>query len=178
MGAAVSKRWIVQMPTRWLMLGVMVAGIMALVPLVAFAHGGDGARDGDRGRGERLMLGFTLSATGPTTTAGSFVASGSIQGAGESTVERLSVIPFGARDRGHLSGIQRFTTPQGTIVTRFRGTAHAISTNHQWGRGHFRIIDATGDYAGLRGTGRFTLVVNRTTNQLIGTEVARTFRRG
>jgi hypothetical protein len=52
-----------------------------------------------------------------------------------------------------------------------------ISTNHQWGRGHFRIVDATGDYAGLRGHGRFTLVVNRTTNQLIGTEVARVVRR-
>jgi hypothetical protein len=40
MGAAVSKRWVVHMPTRRLMLGVMVAGIFALVPLVAFAQGG------------------------------------------------------------------------------------------------------------------------------------------
>jgi len=93
-------------------------------------------------------------------------------------VEGLTISPFaGDTDRGQISGVQRFTTAQGTIVTRFRGTARGLATAHQWGRGHFRIIDATGDYAGLRGTGRFTLVANQATNQLVGTEVARTFRR-
>ena len=166
-----SHRSIVRTPMRWLLLGALATGVVALAPF------GASAGEGQRPRGERLMLGFTLSATGPTTTAGTFVASGAVQGAGDSTVERLAVVPFGTQDRGHLSGIQRFTTSTGTIVTRFRGTAHAISTNHQWGRGHFKIVDATGAYAGLRGIGRFTLVVNRTTNQLIGTEVAHTFSR-
>jgi len=166
-----SKQWIVRGRTRWVLLAALVTAMVAQAPLGALA------KDGDRPDGERLMLGFTLSATGPTTTAGTFVASGAVQGAGESTVERLTIVPFGNRDRAHLTGVQRFTTATGTIVTRFRGIAHAISTNHQWGRGSFRIIDATGDYAGLRGSGRFTLVANRTTNQLIGTEVARTFRR-
>lgn len=166
-----SKPSILRVMTRWVVLVALAAAVVALAPL------GASAREGERPRGDTLMLGFTLSATGPTTTAGTFVASGAIEGAGTSTVEGLMVVPFGNRDRGHLSGVQRFTTSTGTIVTRFRGTAHAISTDHQWGRGHVTIVDATGAYAGLRGAGQFTLVLNRTTNQLIGTEVVRTFRR-
>jgi hypothetical protein len=156
---------------RWLLLGVLLIGIVGSAPLVALADGGGQAR------GERLLLGFTLRATGPTTTAGTFVASGAVRGAGDSTVEDLAVVPIGRHDRGRLSGTQRFTSSRGTIVTRFRGIAHAISTPHQWGEGRFRIVEATGAYSGLTGGGRFRLVVNRTTNQLIGTETARVHRR-
>ncbi len=166
-----SGRWSVRGPARWWILGVLLAGLVALAPLVARAQGGD------RPRGDRLLLGFTLRATGPTTTAGTFVASGAIRASGESAVERLTVVPLGRGDRGRLSGTQSFTSPEGTIVTRFRGTAHAISTAHQWGEGRFRIVRATGAYEGLRGGGRFTIVVNRETNVLIGTEEGRVRRR-
>ncbi len=162
-------RFSVRGAVRWWVVGVVIAAIAALAPLVAVADGG-------RERGERLLIGSVLRATGPTTTAGTFVASGAIAASGESTVEHLTVTPLGQGDRGRLSGTQAFTSAQGTIVTRFRGIASAISTPNQWGEGRWRIVRATGDYAGLRGGGRFTIVVNLEANQLIGTATGRVRR--
>jgi hypothetical protein len=155
---------------RWIVLGALVAGVVALLPLVATAAGGDARR------GERLLLGSSLRLTGPTTTAGTFVASGAVRASGESTVEHLAVTPLGEGDRGRLNGTQTFTTARGTIVTHFRGTASAISTPNQWGEGRWRIVRATGEYAGLRGGGRFTIVVNLEANALIGTATGRVRR--
>jgi hypothetical protein len=143
-------------------VGVLLAWLCAAGPAKASA--------GQEAHRAPLRLGFILSATGPSTTAGTFVASGVVQGAGSSAVEDLSVIPIAGEDRGRLTGTQRFTTAEGSIVTRFRGFAYAISTPHQWGEGRVRIVGATGTYAGLRGRGRFEIVVDNETNQLIGTE--------
>jgi len=150
------------MSTRRLVLGLL-AGALALAP-VALA-GGDGSKHGGR-----FALGFNLSFTGPTSTAGTFVISGAVRDSGTSTVEDLAVEPFGHRDRGRLTGVQRFAGTRGTIVTRFDGVARDISDPHQWAEGRFEIVDATGEYAGLRGRGHFTVVVDTATNQLIGTE--------
>jgi hypothetical protein len=152
------------MSRRRLILGVLLVGALALVP-VALA-GGDGGRHGGR-----FALGFNLHFTGPSSTAGTFVVSGSLRDSGTSTVENLAIEPFGHRDKGRLSGVQRFTGAKGTIVTRFRGVARDISDPHQWAKGRFQIVDATGQYAGLRGGGRFTVVVDTATNQLVGTEL-------
>jgi hypothetical protein len=154
------------MSRRRLILGVLLAGALAVAP-VALA-GGDGGRHGGR-----FALGFNLHFTGPTSTAGTFVVSGSVRDSGPSTVENIAIEPFGRRDKGRLSGVQRFESAKGTIVTRFRGVAHDISDPHQWAEGRFEIIDATGQYAGLRGRGRFTVVVDTATNQLMGTELGR-----
>jgi hypothetical protein len=150
-----------------LILAVLAFAALAVAPVVALADGGEHERR------ERLLLGFTLHFTGPSTTAGSFIASGAVKAAGDSAVEDLSLVPFPSGDRARLTGTQRFTTPDGVLVTRFRGVAHDISTPHQWAKGSFRIIDATGQYAGLRGNGGFTIVVDTQTNQLTGTEVGR-----
>ena len=152
------------MSPRRLILGALLAGALALTP-VALA-GGDG-----KTHGGRFALGFNLHFTGPTSTAGTFVVSGIVRDSGTSTVEDLTVTPLGRRDRGRLSGIQHFAGSRGTVVTRFHGIAHDISNPHQWARGRFEIIDATGAYDGLHGGGRFTVVVDATTNQLIGTEL-------
>jgi hypothetical protein len=154
------------MSRRRLILGAFLAGVLAIAP-VALA-GGDGNKHGGQ-----FALGFNLHFTGPDSTAGTFVISGALRDSGTSTVEDLAVEPLGRGDRGRLSGIQSFVGAKGTIVTRFQGIARDISDPHQWAQGRFEIIDATGEYAGLRGHGRFTVVVDTASNQLIGTELGR-----
>jgi hypothetical protein len=148
-------------------LGMLLAAALVLTP-VALA-GGDGSEHGGR-----FALGFSLHFTGPTSTAGTFVISGALRDSGTSTVEDLAVEPLGRGDRGRLSGVQRFVGAHGILVTRFHGIARDISDPHQWAKGRFEIVDATGDYAGLRGKGRFTVVVDTASNQLIGTELGQT----
>lgn len=152
------------MSRRRSILGLLLAVALVLAP-VAIAGGG-----GDE-HGGRFALGFNLHFTGPSSTAGTFVVSGALRDSGTSTVEDLAVEPLGRGDRGRLSGVQRFAGAKGTIVTRFRGIARDISDPHQWARGRFEIVDATGEYAGLRGKGRFSVVVDVASNQLIGTEL-------
>jgi hypothetical protein len=152
------------MSIRAVVAAVFLVGALALAP-VGLA-GGEGGKHGGR-----FALGFNLHFTGPSTTEGTFVISGALRDSGTSTVEDLAVEPFGHRDKGRLSGVQRFAGTHGTLVTRFRGIARDISDPHQWATGSVEITDATGDYAGLRGRGRFTVVVDTATNQLIGTEL-------
>jgi hypothetical protein len=155
------------MSKRRVMLVLALAiGAAAIVPMIALA-------DRDRDRGARLLLGFDLQSTSLTSTAGTFVASGAADDAGTSTVEGLTLAPFGHRDRARLSGTQSFVGAEGTIVTRFQGIASDVSQAHQYGEGRFRIVSGTGAYAGARGGGRFTIVVDGAGNRLIGTEEGR-----
>ena len=151
-----------------LVLGLVI-GVAAIVPVVALA-GRDG---GGHHRGGELLLGFDLAFTGPTSTAGTFVASGAVDDAGTSTVTDLALAPFGRGDRARLSGTQTFAGANGTIVTAFEGVAGDVSQAHQYGQGRFWIVSGSGAYAGARGGGRFTIVVDAAGNRLIGTEEGR-----
>src|ERR687893_2420064 len=156
-GCSMSKRRVT------LVLALLI-GVAAAVPVVALAGRGD-ERD--------LLIGFELRFTGPGTTAGSFVASGAVDDAGASTVTGLTLEAFGQRDQARLSGTQTFAGAHGTIVTAFQGKASDVSQPHQYGQGRFRIVSATGAYAGGSGGGKFTIVVDGAGNRLIGTEEGR-----
>jgi hypothetical protein len=146
---------------RLVLLLAVLAGFAAAVPVVAPA-----SRDHDA----KLVVGFELRFTGPSTTAGTFHASGAVKDAGVSNVTNLMVQPIGKRDKARLSGRQTFEGAAGTIVTEFKGVAHDISQAHQYGIGRFRIVSGTGAYADLKGKGRFTIAVDTAANRLIGTE--------
>jgi hypothetical protein len=121
---------------------------------------------------QRLYLGMNLHFTGPDTSAGTFVASGAVVDSGTVTVEQLAIAPIGNRDQGTLSGLETYAGQQGTIVTRFEGNAFPLSSPHEVGLGHFEVVSGTGAYVRLSGHGTFQIVVDATTNQLIGTETA------
>ena len=122
---------------------------------------------------QRLYLGMNLHLTGPSTSAGTFVASGAVADSGTADVSELTIIPTRFADSGRLSGTEMYTGQQGTIVTRFEVEAFPLSSPHEVGIGRFEIVSGTGAYAGVSGSGVFEIVVDKTTNQLIGTEVAR-----
>ena len=119
-----------------------------------------------------LYLGMNLHFTGPDTSAGVFVASGAVADSGTADVSDLTITPAGSADNGRLSGTETYTGQQGTIVTRFQGVAFPLSSPHEVGIGRFDIVSGTGAYAGVSGQGSFEIVVDATTNQLIGTEIA------
>ena len=73
----------------------------------------------------------------------------------------MQLEPFGKRDKARLSGTQTFAGERGTIVTEFKGVAHDVSQPHQYGRGRFRIVSGTGDYADLERQGALPIVVDR-----------------
>jgi hypothetical protein len=147
---------------RLTMVSLLVAGAAAafVAPLAA---SGDPT--------QRLYLGMNLHLTGPTTSAGTFVASGALADSGTADVRDLTIIPTGSADAGRLSGTETYTGQQGTIVTRFDGEAFPLASSHEVGIGRFEIVSGSGAYAGLSGNGSFEIVVDATTNQLIGTEV-------
>jgi hypothetical protein len=118
----------------------------------------------------KLQIGFSLHFTGPTSTAGTFVASGAVRDVGTSSVTDLTLIPQGNQDDARLSGTQTFVGQQGTITTTFRGLAGPLNDPHEAGKGTFEIIDGTGAYADIKGHGTFLVVLDVSTNQIIGTE--------
>ena len=143
-------------------VGLAVVGAAAAV-VAPLAASGDPT--------QRLYLGMNLHLTGPNTSAGAFVASGAVADSGTADVRDLTITP-GAAGTGRLSGTETYSGQQGTIVTRFQGEAFPLSSPHEVGIGRFDIVSGTGAYAGVSGHGTFEIVVDATTNQLIGTEVA------
>src|SRR5438552_13914830 len=121
---------------------------------------------------QRLDLGMNLRSPGPSTSAGAFVASGAVADSGTVDVRDLTITPAGPADTGRLSGTETYSGQQGTIVTRFQGEAFPLSSPHEVGIGRFEIVSGTGAYAAISGQGTFEIVVDATTNQIIGTEVA------
>jgi hypothetical protein len=138
-------------------LGV-AAAVVALVPLAATG-----------GTDDRLFVGFSLHFTGPTTTAGTFVMSGEVEDSGASSVEHLALVPIAGTDTARLSGNQAYAGQKGTIFTHFEGHAFPLSSPHAVGRGRVDILGGTGAYAGIDGNATFLIVVDQSTNQLIGT---------
>ena len=115
---------------------------------------------------------MNLHFTGPDTSAGTFVVSGAVADSGTVAVDHLAIAPIGNSDQGTLSGVETYTGQLGTIVTRFEGIAFPLSSRHEVGLGHFEVVSGTGAYVGLTGHGTFQIVVDATSNQLIGTETA------
>jgi hypothetical protein len=143
---------------RFLVPLAVAAAAIALLPLAATG-----------GTDDRLFIGITLHFTGPTTTAGTFVMSGEVEDSGASTVAHLSVVPIGNSDMGRLSGDQAYVGQKGTIFTHFEGHAFPLTSPHQVGKGRIDIVGGTGAYAGIGGNATFLIVVDQTTNRLIGT---------
>jgi hypothetical protein len=140
---------------------VALALVAAVVGPIAASGGSD----------QRLYLGAYLHFTGPNTTAGTFVASGAIEDSGTVDVQHLAIVPTGHSGHGRLSGTQTYSSQLGTIVTSFEGTAFPLSSPHEVGLGRFEIVSGTGAYAGLTGRGKFQIVVDAVSNQLIETEI-------
>jgi hypothetical protein len=145
---------------RWLGACFAILAVAIVVPLVATASSVD----------TKLQIGFSLHFTGPTSTAGTFVASGAVRDSGTSIVTDLALTPQGNQDDARLSGTQTFMGQKGTITMTFEGLAGPVTDPHQAGKGTFNIVDGTGEYAGIEGQGTFLVVVDLSTNQLIGTE--------
>lgn len=143
-----------------LLLATVVLGAVAVAVLAVGASAG---------RDDRLYVGMNLHFTGPNSTAGTFVMSGSVEDAGESHVENISLVPIGNTDMARLTGDQTYVGAKGTIATRFEGRAFPLSSPHQVGRGRVTILSGTGAYAGLTGRLTFLIVVDASSNQLIGT---------
>jgi len=156
--ARVSRRRILKLAAAAGALGA--AGL----PGPAFA-----AEDNDE---KRLYIGYSLHPTGPNSTAGTFDMSVRFEDSGASTVPTFTVTRIGNSDRGHISGRQQFAGQKGTIFTHFEGVTFPFGNPHAIGEGRFTILSGTGAYAGVRGHGKFLIVVDFTTSQLIGTSTA------
>lgn len=146
---------------RVVMVGLAVAGV-AIAVIAPLAASGQPAQG--------LYLGMNLHLTSSNTSKGTFVASGALADSGTADVSELTITPAGRGDTGRLSGTETYTSQRGTIVTRFEGVAFPLSSPHEVGVGRFVIVSGTDAYAGVSGYGTFEIVVDATTNQLIGTE--------
>jgi hypothetical protein len=144
----------------WLGACAVILVAVVAVPLGASASSVDA----------KLQIGFSLHFTGPTSTAGTFVASGAVRDSGTSVVTNLTLTPQGNQDDARLTGTQTFVGQKGTITTTFRGLAGPLNDPHQAGMGTFEIVGGVGEYAGINGHGTFIVVVDVSTNQVIGTE--------
>jgi hypothetical protein len=149
------------MKKKW-MIGsvvVFVAALAVSLPMLAWASSID----------SKLQIGFALHFTGPDSTAGTFIASGAIEDSGSSVATGVTLTPLGHQSDAKLSGTQVFAGAEGTITVMFKGLAGPLTSPHQTGRGTFEIVSGTGTYADLKGHGTFLIVVDTSTNQLIGT---------
>jgi hypothetical protein len=144
------------MKSKLLLVATVLAAALIAVQLTA-------ASSGD----SRLQIGESIHFVGPGTTAGTFAASGAVNDSG--TVISHSTNTVGDNGEQRVEGTLTLTGAMGSITEEFAGTITG-SAPHVAARGHFRIVTGTGAYADLRGQGKFLVVVDFSTNQLIRTD--------
>jgi hypothetical protein len=138
---------------------VVGAVLAALVTMVA-----PGASAGDGGRvviaEDNNIVAFDPS-TGKGRQVGTFHAAGAISDTGTS-VSDFTVTPI-SDGRALLQGDHVLTSATGTLVLRSRVTLTPFPGPRVVAKGTWRIVGATGGYAGLEGSGKSLAVGDFTT---------------
>jgi hypothetical protein len=137
-------------------LGAVLTAALAAVPF--------GASAGDAKRAviaERNIIVAFDPATGKGTQAGTFHAAGAISDTGTSSSD-FTVTPIGG-DRAILEGDHILSSAAGTLVVRSRVTLSPYPAARVIAQGTWKIVGATGGYAGLQGHGKSLAVGDFTT---------------
>jgi hypothetical protein len=116
---------------------------------------------------ERMQLTSFDPATGDGTQAGTFVAAGAVNDAGSATA--VFQVSHRAGGCGTLTGPHTFTGANGTITVFTRAAVCPFpppTPPRSFARGTWRVIGATGDYAGLRGQGRIFATADFTNGEI------------
>ncbi len=138
------------------LLGAALAAAFATVAFDAFA--------GDTKRvviAERNNIVAFDPATGKGMQAGTFHAAGAISDTGTATSD-FTVTPLGG-DRALLEGDHVLTSAAGSLVVRSRVTLFPYPSPRVIAQGTWKIVAATGTYAGLQGHGKSLAVGDFTT---------------
>jgi hypothetical protein len=139
---------------------MVLAGALAAV--VATAALGASAGDGDRVViAERNTIVTFDPENGKGVQDGTFHAAGAISDTGAAHSD-FTVTPLG-NGRALLEGDHVLTSPTGRLVLRSRVTLSPFPAPRVTARGTWRIVEATGGYAGLEGSGKSLAVGDFTT---------------
>ena len=132
-------------------IGAIVATLVAL-PLAASAESQ-----------HRLTLSvrYNLNPGPPITGTGTWAACCAIDDAG--TTQGVVNITGMKNDYATIEGTHTFQSPRGTFSDVYKGTLGPLSSVRQIAEGHAKLLGGTGAYANVRGTVRFTVVVDGAT---------------
>lgn len=139
-----------------------VAAVAVAMPLAALAD--------DEQRlvlTERMQLTSFDPTTGDGTQAGTFAAAGTVNDAGTGTV--VFHIEPGDGGCGLITGPHTLTGSGGTITVFTRAAICPFPPTappRSFIRGNWKIVGATGSYAGLRGAGRITATGDLTNGEI------------
>ena len=131
----------------------VVASAIVAMPLSA-------SSEGER---HRLVVSERMQVTGPTSQAGTFVATGAINDAGSGTAE------FAVDANGVLTGTHTLQGANGTLVIETRANISPFpppNPPRAAAIGRWRLLSGTGEYEGFRGSGRIYATADFTTGQI------------
>jgi hypothetical protein len=116
---------------------------------------------------ERMQLTSFDPVTGNGTQAGTFVAAGAVNDAGASTA--VFHVGAGRGGCGNLTGPHTFTGSGGTITVFTKAVICPFpppTPPRSFAKGEWRVIGATGRYAGLRGHGSIVATADFSTGEI------------
>lgn len=143
---------------------IVIAAIAAaavvgtVAPFAAFADGGED--------GEEVTIGVRLDFSSATQADGTFAMCCAVTDSGTAQAEVTSFVEQG--DHARFEATNTYTGAKGTLTILLRGTTGPLVSPVHVARGRWRVVDGTGDYAGLDGKGHFTAVTNQETGALTG----------
>jgi|SRR6266850_5422671 len=144
------------MQRRSAVVGAVLAALVSTVPFGASASEGGHVVIAERNN----IVAFDPT-TGQGRQVGTFHAAGAISDSGAS-VSDFTVTPI-SDGRAVLQGDHVLTSATGTLVLRSRVTLTPFPSPRVIAKGTWRIVGATGVYAGLEGSGKSLAVGDFTT---------------
>lgn len=131
---------------------------VAVVPLAAFA--------GNDGDDDAATIGVRLDFSSPTHAEGSFAVCCSVTDSGTAVADVTSFVEQG--DQARFEATNTYTGAKGELTILLRGTTGPLGSPVHVARGRWRVIEGSGDYAGLEGKGQLTAVTNQENGALTG----------
>lgn len=149
------RRWKARLAAAGLLAGVAAA--VLVIPLGASAH-----------PETQLTIAVRYTLTSPTTATGTFSACCDIDDSGTTTAS--ITITRVEDDVVFFECEHNFFGTLGSFhdVCKGEGTLHPAGSSRQLVMGHFEFVAGTGAYAGIKGHGKFELVLDGTNGTATG----------
>ena len=139
---------------------LLVLATVALAAVVAVPLAASGERD------HRLVIGVRLDFVSSSHAVGTFAACCAVNDSGSASADITSFVAKPNGNEASFEATNTFVGTKGAFTISLRGVTGPLDSPRHVARGHWRVVEGSGAYAGLTGEGRLEAVTDETTGAL------------
>lgn len=142
----------------------LLAGVLVVASLVLAVWTVSGAASS--GQDHRLVIGIRLDFVSSSHAVGTFAACCAVNDGGAASADVTSFTPKPNGNEASFEATNTYVGSKGSFTILLHGTTGPLDSLRHIARAHWRVIEGTGAYVGLRGEGQLHAVTDEGTGAL------------